>query len=92
MAVQTIRCQFEKLDWQSTCRLAQERVSKNLLVVMEIYEAKYDYNDETETLLSLKRGDKFYIVDKTSANWWAARRLEDNELGYVPSSYVEVRF
>ncbi|KXJ28381.1 actin cytoskeleton-regulatory complex protein sla1 [Exaiptasia diaphana] len=79
---------FEKLDWLSTCRFAQESVPSNLFV-MEIYEAKYDYNDDTETLLSLKRGDKFYIVDKTSANWWAARRLEDNELGYVPSSYVQ---
>jgi len=58
---------------------------------MEIYEARYDYQDDSEALLNLKRGDKFYIVDKTNNCWWTARRLKDNELGYVPSSYVQVR-
>lgn len=58
---------------------------------MEIYEARYDFQDDAEALLSLKRGDKFYIVDKTNDGWWTARRLDDNELGYVPSTYVQVR-
>lgn len=58
---------------------------------MEIYKAKYDYKDDSDALLSFRQDDKFFIIDKTSSGWWGARRLDNNDLGYVPSSYVEVR-
>lgn len=44
----------------------------------------------SSTLVSLKSGDKFVLVKKISANWWAVRRsADDTEILFVPSSYAE---
>ena len=60
---------------------------------MEVYEAKYDYCNECgEGLLSLKKGDKFLVTYKADGGWWAAQNLSSNEIGYIPSSFVEVRY
>lgn len=57
---------------------------------MEVYEAKYDYCNECgEGLLSLKKGDKFLVTYKADGGWWAAQNLSSNEIGYIPSSFVE---
>lgn len=59
---------------------------------MEIYEAKYDYCEDCgESLLSFSKGDKFLITYKSEGGWWAAQNLSSNEIGYVPSSFVEVK-
>lgn len=58
---------------------------------MELYEAKYDYCDDCgEGLLSFKKGDKFLITYKADGGWWAAQNLSSNEIGYIPSTFVEV--
>ena len=59
---------------------------------MEIFEAKYDYNKYGDGLLCLKRGDRLVVTDKSASGWWAARNLESDEFGYIPSAYVEVRY
>ena len=60
---------------------------------MEIYEAKYDYCDDCgESLLSFSKGDKFLITYKAEGGWWAAQSLSSNEIGYIPSSFVEVKY
>lgn len=57
---------------------------------MEVYEAKYDYCDECgDSLLSFKKGDKFIVTYKDEGGWWAAQNLSNNEIGYIPSSFVE---
>ena len=59
---------------------------------MEVYEAKYDYCDECgDSLLSFKKGDKFIVTYKDEGGWWAAQNLSNNEIGYIPSSFVEVK-
>lgn len=59
---------------------------------MEIYEAKYDFCDDCgESLLSFNKGEKFLITNKSDGGWWAAQNLSSNEIGYIPSAYVEVR-
>lgn len=59
---------------------------------MELYEAKYDYCDDCgDSLLNFKKGDKFLITYKADGGWWAAQNLSSNEIGYIPSSFVEVR-
>ena len=61
--------------------------------IMEIYEAKYDYCDDCgESLLSFSKGDKFLITYKAEGGWWAAQSLSSNEIGYIPSSFVEVKY
>lgn len=60
---------------------------------MEIYEARYDYCDDCgDSLLSFSKGDKFLITEKGEGGWWAAQSLSSNEIGYIPSSFVEVRY
>lgn len=60
---------------------------------MEIYEAKYDYCDDCgESLLSFSKRDKFLITYKAEGGWWAAQSLTSNEIGYIPSSFVEVKW
>jgi len=42
-------------------------------------------------LLSFSKGDKFLITYKAEGGWWAAQSLSSNEIGYIPSSFVEVK-
>ncbi|KAK3589458.1 hypothetical protein CHS0354_030579 [Potamilus streckersoni] len=62
---------------------------------MEVYRAISDFNspvvDGSENILSFKKGDEFEIYDchKTSEDWWGARSLKDNVVGYVPSRYMQ---
>ena len=58
---------------------------------MEVYEAKYDYCDDCgDGLLRFKKGDRFVVTYKADGGWWAAQNLSSNEIGYIPSSFVEV--
>lgn len=83
----------------SISRIADATKTKHFYAVtiacgcsMEIYEAKYDYCDACgESLLSFSKGDKFLITYKAEGGWWAAQSLSSNEIGYIPSSFVEVK-
>ncbi|KAK3103003.1 hypothetical protein FSP39_015695 [Pinctada imbricata] len=62
---------------------------------MEVYVAVSDFispNCEgSQNILSFRRGDKFEIFDchKSSSEWWGARALSNNSVGYVPSKYMK---
>lgn len=63
---------------------------------MEIYVAISDFKppivDGSQNILEFQKGDKFEIFDchKTDADWWGARALNTNTVGYVPSRYMQV--
>ncbi|XP_045164421.1 uncharacterized protein LOC123528625 isoform X1 [Mercenaria mercenaria] len=62
---------------------------------MEIYVAISDFTppiaDGSQNILEFKKGDTFEIFDchKTDADWWGARALKTNTVGYVPSRYMQ---
>ncbi|XP_041458508.1 uncharacterized protein LOC121410462 isoform X9 [Lytechinus variegatus] len=56
---------------------------------MEVFEAKFDYKKQRKDVLSFKKGDKFYVIDKPNEEWWSARKVDDDTYGYVPSIYLE---
>ena len=62
---------------------------------MEIYSAISDFKspdtDGSQNILSFKKGDTFEIFDcnKTSGEWWGARAVINNIVGYVPSKYMK---
>ncbi|XP_052284766.1 uncharacterized protein LOC127881115 isoform X2 [Dreissena polymorpha] len=62
---------------------------------MEIYAAISDFNppvvDGSQNILQFEKGDKFEIFDchKTDSDWWGARALKTNTVGYVPSRYMQ---
>ena len=63
---------------------------------MEIYVAISDFTppiaDGSQNILEFQKGDTFEIFDchKTDADWWGARALKSNTVGYVPSRYMQV--
>lgn len=62
---------------------------------MEIYTAISDFTppiaDGSQNILEFEKGDTFEIFDvhKTSEDWWGARALKTNSVGYVPSRYMQ---
>lgn len=55
----------------------------------KIFIALYDYEARTAEDLSFKKGDKLEVVnDKDGGDWWQARSLVSNGVGYIPSNYV----
>ncbi|XP_052780284.1 uncharacterized protein LOC128217285 isoform X2 [Mya arenaria] len=62
---------------------------------MEIYVAISDFTppivDGSQNILQFEKGDQFEIFDchKTDADWWGARALKTNTVGYVPSRYMQ---
>lgn len=66
---------------------------------MEIYRAVCEFNPPRgendsidDNILSFAKGDRFEVLDsnKRSIEWWGARALKDNSVGYVPSKYLKV--
>ncbi|XP_069140822.1 uncharacterized protein [Argopecten irradians] len=62
---------------------------------MDIYKAVSDFTppsvEGSENILSFNKGDRFEIFDchKTGTEWWGARALTSDTVGYVPSKYME---
>ena len=63
---------------------------------MEVFKAVSEFSapksEGSLNLLSFNKGDLFEVLDKTKSDWWGARRLNDNIIGYVPSKYLQVKF
>ena len=55
----------------------------------KIFIALYDYDARTAEDLSFKKGEKLEVVnDIDCGDWWQARSLATNGVGYIPSNYV----
>ncbi len=53
-------------------------------------EALYDF-DATETgELSMKKGDRLTIVNRTDQNWWTGKHTKTGKIGLIPKPYVKV--
>ena len=57
-----------------------------------VYVALYDYEARTSEDLSFKKGEKLEVINGNDAvngaDWWQARSLVTNIVGYIPSNYV----
>lgn len=51
--------------------------------------AKYAYQAQQQDEISLNKGDKVVVLEKSSDGWWKGKK-EDNEVGWFPSNYVEL--
>ncbi|XP_048582893.1 tyrosine-protein kinase SRK2-like [Nematostella vectensis] len=55
----------------------------------KLFVALYDYEARTDEDLSFKKGEKLEVVnDLDGGDWWQARSLVSNQVGYIPSNYV----
>ena len=57
-----------------------------------LFVALYDYEARTAEDLSFKKGEKLEVINSNDAlngaDWWQARSLATNAVGYIPSNYV----
>lgn len=53
-----------------------------------IFVALFDYEARTDDDLSFKRNELLEILNDMQGDWWYARSLSTNKLGYIPSNYV----
>jgi len=49
--------------------------------------AKYSYQAQQEDELSLTKGDKIIVLEKSSDGWWKCD-LGNDKIGWIPSNYV----
>lgn len=64
--------------------IQQAPVEQKLLFV-----ALYDYEARTAEDLSFKKGENLEVVTSNDGgDWWQARSLLTNAVGYIPSNYV----
>ena len=53
-----------------------------------VFVALYDYQARTNEDLSFYKGDRLEIVNNNDGDWWQARHMTSNNVGYIPSNYV----
>ena len=56
----------------------------------ELWIARHDYSKERDDVLSFDKGTRFKVMSRSNAEWWAVKNVDTQEVGYVPSSYLEV--
>ena len=54
-----------------------------------LFVALYDYDARTAEDLSFKKGEHLEVTNSSDGgDWWQARSLLTNAVGYIPSNYV----
>ncbi len=51
--------------------------------------AKYAYQAQQADEISLEKGERVMVLEKSSDGWWKGRK-ENNEMGWFPSNYVDM--
>lgn len=62
--------------------------NNNNTTLSNIFIALFDYEARTDDDLSFKKNEVLEILNDMQGDWWYARSLTTNKLGYIPSNYV----
>ena len=75
---------------QSDTGLRQGRSESSRLTTEyhPLYTVKYNYESWACDDMSLKRGERLYIISTKNKDWWRARSLSSGKEAYVPSNYL----
>lgn len=61
---------------------------------MDIFKACANFSGPGKDILAVRQGEAVEVLEPAGERhrreWWAARRIRDNALGYIPSKYLEV--
>lgn len=47
-----------------------------------------EYEAQTANSLSLRQGDRIYVVERTNQDWWFVKKKITNQMGLVPANSV----
>jgi hypothetical protein len=50
--------------------------------------ALFDYEKQSGEDMSMRKGDKLIVVEKTSDDWWLMKNLRTNITGHVPANFI----
>ena len=53
-----------------------------------LYTVKYNYKTRACDDMSLRKGERLYIICTKNKDWWRARSLSSGKEAYVPSNYL----
>ncbi|XP_022249020.1 tyrosine protein-kinase src-2-like [Limulus polyphemus] len=54
------------------------------------YFAPFKDGKKRPDVLEFDKDDEIEILEKQGTTWWAARRLKDGKLGFVPAKYMKI--
>jgi hypothetical protein len=52
--------------------------------------ALFSFDRQTTDDLSFKKGDRLFLIRHPRGDWWYAKHMETQEVGYIPSNYVVI--
>jgi hypothetical protein len=50
--------------------------------------ALFDYKQQSDADISMRKGDKVKVIDKSSEVWWKVRNMRTQSVGFVPASFI----
>ncbi|KAK6624052.1 hypothetical protein RUM44_010910 [Polyplax serrata] len=57
-------------------------------ILVVLYDFRYMWKDNRE--ISVKKGEKLYLLEKTNRDWWQVVRPSERKSFFVPAQYVEL--
>ena len=51
--------------------------------------AQFEYSAQTDEELGIQEHELLLIIDDSDADWWTAKVKQTEQVGLVPSTYVE---
>ncbi|KAI7688360.1 hypothetical protein SSS_05160, partial [Sarcoptes scabiei] len=78
-----------------------EEASAELKIVIDSLEYRYlsskmidelvcnqSYSSAVPSVISLRKGDRIYVVERVNQDWWFVRKKITNEFGFAPAEFI----
>jgi hypothetical protein len=66
-----------------------QRSHLSSITILSTARVLYDFIARNEDELNCKSGDIVHVIDKTELSWWKIRPINSQEVGLIPSNYLE---
>ncbi|KAG7275407.1 LOW QUALITY PROTEIN: hypothetical protein CRUP_030892 [Coryphaenoides rupestris] len=80
----------EEEDQQPSCSFDDEFEDEETLPTIGTCKALYPFDGHNEGTISVAEGELLFVIEEDKGDGWTRVRRNEEEEGYVPSSYVEV--
>ncbi|OTF74351.1 SH3 and cysteine-rich domain-containing protein, partial [Euroglyphus maynei] len=68
----------------------ESKIDQQILESKMIEEmiSKYSVTSEIPNVMSLRQGDRIYVVERVNQDWWFVRKKITKEFGFVPAEFI----